>query len=75
MEPSLQLLGDFHRSLFAQGAFPDGRDSPPGFEQFVLVASVPFDVRIELGSPESLARGRRSRVRAAGVAVPEASVH
>ena len=75
-QPAFQLLRDDIRcGLLAQGAFPDGCDSPAGLEQIALVAPVPFRVRIELGLPELLARSRCGRVRAVGVPVPEAAVH
>ena len=75
-QPAFQLVRDgLNRGLLAQGAFPDGRDSPARLQQAVAVPSVPFDVRIELGLPEFPARARCRRVRAAGVPVPEAAVH
>ena len=75
-QPAFQLVRDgLNRGLLAQGAFPDGRDSPARLQQVVAVRSVPFDVRIELGLPEFPARARCRRVRAAGVPVPEAAVH
>ena len=74
-QPPIQLLCDLDRSPLAQCAFPDDCYSPAGLEQLPSVASVPFSVRIELGSPELLASGRHGRVRAACVSVPEAAVN
>ena len=73
-QPLFQIERDPGFDPLAQRAFPDDRDSPAGLEQAVPVASVPLRVGIELGSPELRAGGRDGRVRAPGMAVPEAAV-
>ncbi len=77
--PSVQPLGepsgDPDFTPLAQGALPDDRNSPACLEELALSASVPFHVGIELGLPELRAGARRSSVRAAGMAVPEAAVN
>ena len=75
VKPLVQLLGHRLEAVVAEGTFPHNGNAPSNGEQLDAVPRVASDVRLELGRPERLpARGRR-RVPAAGVPVPEASVH
>ena len=74
-QPLVQLQRDPDSALIAQGAFPDDRDSPAGFEQAASVALVPCHVGVKLGLPEILASRWCRRVRTPGMSVPEAAVN
>ena len=74
-QPLVQSGRDSDMTPFAQRAFPDNCDSPPGSEQLVSVAPVTLDVRVELRLPEFRSSCRGGCVRATSVPVPEAAVN
>ena len=75
VQPPIKPAGGPDFTPLAQGTLPDDRNSPACLKELALGASIPFHVGIELGLPELRAGARRSCVRTAGVAVPEAAVN
>ena len=62
------------RCVATQRALPDDCDTPAGIKQVAPVAPITFHVRVELRLPEILSSGRRRRVRATCMSMPEAAV-
>ena len=58
----------------AQRALPDDCDTQAGIKQAAPSAPIALHVRVELRLPEFLSSGRRRRVRATCMSVPEAAV-